>query len=61
MCASAKLMGKAGTQFDINEYSTTLDKDSEFYRAHEREAAKLAAEIEGKRPPTFLKVHIHED
>mmetsp|Transcript_2827 Transcript_2827/g.6598 ORF Transcript_2827/g.6598 Transcript_2827/m.6598 type:complete len:445 (-) Transcript_2827:9-1343(-) len=49
--ANEKLTGKRSSKFNMNDYSTNLDKDSEFYKAHERDAAKLAAEIEGKRPP----------
>jgi len=46
--ANEKLTGKKGSSFDINEYSSTLDKNSKFYRENEAEAARLAAEIESK-------------
>ncbi len=41
------------SSFDMDLYTTPLDKDSAFYKANEARAARLAAEIEGKTAHTL--------
>jgi len=53
--ANEKLTGRKSSGFNLDEYSTALDKNSEFYRKNEAEAARLAAEIEGRKPKKPIK------
>uniref|UniRef100_A0A7S3ZA36 LsmAD domain-containing protein n=1 Tax=Lotharella globosa TaxID=91324 RepID=A0A7S3ZA36_9EUKA len=46
--ANEKITGRKGSTFNMNDYSTELDRDSQFYKAHEKEAERLASEIEKK-------------
>lgn len=49
---NAKKFGYKST-FDMDLYTTPLDKESAFYKANEARAARLAAEIEGKAAQTL--------
>ena len=53
-----RITGQKSDAFRIDDYSTELDKGSAFYRKHQAEAARLAAQIEGRKPRNDPAAHL---